>query len=396
MVSWIVFSIILLAIVLATVCFGAEITIPYLINNSTVNIDGQANDPGWVGQPTHVFGPEYLCFDNRVETTEVARMSWRLGCDDVCLFFYVEVKDRLIVTKPWANYNSADLCVIGFANSTTETVVILMPNTGMRMLTPGPGSEILRESAGLFATRIIPGGYAMEGSIPLSELGGKPSNGRIKIALVQRDWNKGQSDYSAIGNNEVAVFVTKGKGMWNDAEIATTPTIPVISVNEIKNMTEDMTVWAKQISWHVTYADANGFICEDPQQRIKALEVICTNPDRPVEKDIILSLMGRMMSNGKFQADIVEFLHGNGAFTTKPWGITSLALGPLTSNLRVKLTGSVKESFTGGFKFSDSGREIQVLWPTYIPVGTPVSVTGVVSRDPSGTTILLAPSVTSY
>lgn len=387
------FAVILLMLaILPAACF-AGIVIPYLSGNVTP--DGQVNDPGWVGQPVYSFGEPYACFDNRVDSAnEAVSMDWRLGCTNQGIYFHTEVKDKQIVAKPWANYRGADLCIIGWSNGTTEKVVLAMPTVGMMLLTPG--SEILTSTSGAFATKTTTDGYAMEGFLPYADIGSAPGNGKIKLALVQRNWNDGQPDYTATGSVSTAVFVTAGARMWEDAEIATSPSIPVVSAEVVKNMPENVTIRVNQMLWHVTFADTTRFICEDPRQRIKAIEVVWSNQDRPVTNDLVLSLTGRMIA-GRFHADAVDFLHGSGkSFTVKPWGLTSRAIGPLVNNLMVKMTGTVKYvSPDGEFTISDGGSDLRARWTVPMTVGQIVTIAGVMSKDASGS-ILLATDVVSY
>lgn len=384
------FFLILVLAFLPAACY-AGIVIPYL--SSAIVIDAQDNDPGWIGQPVYDYGEPYLFLDYRIDpATEECKLMPRFGRDAQNLYFYLCVKDREVVTKPWTNWRGADLGMICYANGTTEKVALVMPTVGMRILTPG--SEDLDTTTGTLATRTTADGYVMEGSIPLLDIGGVPANGKIKFAVVQRNWNEGQFDYTAVSSVPTAVYVTEGQKMWEDAEVKVSPTIPVVSAEAIKNFPENVTFRADQLQWHVTYADADRFIGED-QKRIKAIEVLWSNVNRPAVNDIVLSVTGKKVA-GKLQADAVSFLPGYGkAFPTKPWGMNSTAICPLNANLSVKLAGTVKQLLDNGFLISDGGRDIRVLWPSCLTVGQFVFVTGPASNDQSGT-ILLATDVAGY
>ena len=389
MKKFVIIAVFLMLAIMTVACF-AGINIPYL--SGAITIDGQDNDPGWIGQPVNSYDKAYLFLDNRIDPNQVIGMTCRFGRNGQYFYYNIAVKDPQIVTKPWTQWRRSDICIVCLANGATERVALIMPNAQMRMMTPG--SDVLNTTTGTMAIRILSGGYAVEGSIPLVELGGVPADGKIKLAVVQRDWNQGQNDYSAIGSTPNAVCVVDGQNLWEDATIATTPTIPVVSAKAFKSFTEGVTFRVDQLLWNVTFADENRFICEEPVKRIQRQEVLFSGANRPAQKDIVLSVTGRMVA-GKLQADAVEFMHGYGkAFPVKPWGVNSRAICAINTNLLVRLTGKVKQSFAGGFVIRDGGKDTRVLWSTLLENGITVSVNAVASSDADGT-ILLATDVAS-
>lgn len=380
---------ILLAVMLATNCPGAvipRVNIPLLQGN--IVADGQSNDSAWAGQAPIVFGENDIYLDYRSDPPDPVRLSCLFGRNTTNFHFYFTAKDKEIVSKPWSSWRMTDLVMICWGNGASERIALIKPTSEMRILTPGSGT--LSPSTGTVLTTTSATGWTAEGSIPLTELGGVPPDGKLLFAVVQRDWNTGQNDYTCVGSGQKVVYASEGSLMWDPATVETTATPAVVAPMAVQTFPEGVLL-RTDLLWSVTYADSGRFICEDSLTRIHALEVVYSGPDQPAVNDLVFSVVGKKVGK-KMIAESVTCFSGHGTgLKLKPWGMTTRSIGPLNSNLLVKMTGKVKEATVTGFIMSEGNKDIAIVWSSCPTVGQPVMVTGVASSG--GITAILATEV---